>query len=195
MNRNTTIVLALIIVSGLALGVIFVLPVLVPSPAMSTLVEFHDKDGNLIDVPMAIQADGAEVTTMTVTASWTVEGENIADGTFNMNGVIKISIFDNNLLRLVPLSQHEFDSPDYIGSVPHTWTLDVLLQDRMSDAEKELGWALEIKAVFTPTATDIEGNPVEPGATTTSPISASLSWDSYEGALNIIDCAVTKAYP
>lgn len=191
MNRNTTIVLALIIVSGLALGVVFVLPLLVPPPAMSTLVEFHDKDGNLIDVPMAIQADGQEVTTMTVTASWTVEHENIQEGTFNIHGEIKIGLVDQDTLRVNTISTHSFDSGEYISSESHTW----VLEDLLPMADKAIGWVLEIKAVLTPTGTDLEGNPVAPGATTTSPITATLSWDTQTGALSIVQCAVTKAYP
>ena len=201
MNRNTAIILIVVIVAGVYLAGPTVIDVVgdvydafFPTEEMSTLVQFHDKDGDLIDVPMAITAGGVEVATMTVTASWTVEGTNIAAGTFNMNGVIKIGIFDNNLLKIVALSQHVFDSSEYISSVSHTWTLDVLLQNRMSADEKELGWALEIKAVFTPTATDVEGNAVAPGSSTTSPISASLAWDSQAGALNIIQMDVAKTY-
>ena len=190
MNRNTAIVLAIIIVSGLALGAVFVLPVLVPPPAMSTLVEFHDKDGNLIDVPMAIQADDAEVTTMTVTASWTVEHENIQEGTFNLHGEIKIGLFDQDTFRVNTIGTHSFDSGEYVSSESHTW----VLADLLPMADKDIGWILEIKAILTPTATDLEGDPVAPGATTTDPISATLEWSYDTGVLSIVQCAVTKAY-
>lgn len=193
MNRNTTIVLACIVISGLVLGAIFVLPLLVPLPAMSMLVEFHDKDGNLIDVPMAIQADGAEVTTMKVTVTWTVEPENIQEGTFNLHGVIEIEKEDLSKEQpvYIPLDSWPFDSGEYVSSESHTWTLETLLP--MED--KDIGWLLSIKAVLTPTATDLEGNPVKPGPTTTPRLSVGLTWSSQTGALSIIQCAVTKVYP
>jgi len=193
-NRNTVIVLAVIVV-GLVAGAVFVLPLLVPPPAMSTMVEFYDDDGNLIDVPMAIMAGESEVTTMKVTASWAVEHENIQEGTFNMNGVIRIGLVDQYTLKVNSLDDFSFDSSEYVSSESHTWILTELLFNHMTATDKLQGWILEIRAVFTPTATDLEGNPVEPGATTTTPISASLSWSSQTGALNIIQCAVTRAYP
>lgn len=198
MNRN--IAIAIVVVGLLALTAVAIGPAVIEflegvltgdDTSMSTLVEFHDADGNLIDVPMAITAGGQEVTTISVTASWTVEGENIQDNTFNLHGEIKIGLVNQDTLRVVSLDSYAFDSSNMVSSVKHTWTLADLLP--MED--KDIGWILEIKAVLTPTATDLEGNPVEPGASTTSPISATLSWDSQTGALSIIQCAVTKAYP
>jgi len=202
MNRNAAIGIGLgvlaLIVSAILFGptVIEVIDDLItPEDEMSTLVEFYDEDGNLIDVPMAITADGgAEVTTMTVTASWTVEPENIEPGTFNLHGVIKIGLVDQDTLRVNNIALHTFDSSEMVSSESHTWTLETLLP--MED--KDIGWVLEIKAVFTPTATDLEGNPVAPGAKTTDPVSATLSWvepPGQPGILNIIDYSVTKAYP
>lgn len=202
MNRNAAIGIGLgmlvLIVSAMLFGptVIEVVDDLItPKDEMSTLVEFHDEDGNLIDVAMAITAGGQEVTTMTVTASWTVVGENIEPGTFNMHGEIKIGLVNQDTFKVVSISTHTFDSSDMVSSETHTW----VLADLLPMADQDIGWILEIKAIFTPTATDMEGNPVEPGATTTSPISATLSWDEgvsgEPGTLSIIQCAVTKAYP
>ena len=201
MNRNTAIVLVVLLLFA---GAVFAEPILEAADdvydaftggdtSMSTLVEFHDKDGNLIDVAMAITAGGQEVTTMSVTASWTVEGENIESGTFNMHGVIEIDKEDLSKDQpvYIPLDSWSFDSGEMIGSKSHTW----ILADLLPMEDQDIGWLLSIKAVFTPTATDLEGNPVAPDSSTTARISAGLSWDSQTGALSIIQCAVTKAYP
>jgi len=198
MNRNTAIglgVLALF-VSAILFGptVIEVIDdVLTPDDVMSTAVEFYDEDGNLIDVPMAITAGGQEVTTMSVTASWTVEGENIEPGTFNINVLIEIEMFNLVQMRYFHLDSHTFDSSEYVSSESHTWVLADLLP--MGDQDKTDGWGLRIFAVFTPTAVDLGGEPVAPESSTTSPIDASLTWDDQAGTLSIIQCAVTKAYP
>ena len=199
---NRTVVITFVVLAFIAGAVLFgptvvevIDDILTPEDEMSTLVEFHDEDGNLIDVPMAITAGGDVVTTMTVTASWTVEGENIEPGTFNLHGEIKIGLLNQDTFKIYTISTHSFDSSEYISSESHTW----VLADLLPMADQDIGWILEIKAIFTPTATDLEGNPVEPGATTTTPISATLSWDEgvpgEPGTLNIIQCAVTKAYP
>jgi len=191
MNRNTVIVLAVIVVSGLVVGAVFVLPLFVPPPAMSTLVEFHDKDGNLIDVPMAIQADGKDVSTMTVTVSWLIEGENLEPNTFNVHIKLRVRCKDRAGVWVQAASIQTYDSDVMVSSWSYTWTL----VDILDMEQKDIGWELEIWATLYATATDLEGNPIVPVEKETPAIYPTLTWNSQTGSLSIIQCAVTKAYP
>ena len=205
MNRNAAIAIGLgvlaLFVSAILFGptVVEVIDdILTPEDEMSMLIEFHDEDGNLIDVAMAITAGGIEVTSMTVTASWTVEGENIEPDTFNIHGVIKIDKEDLSKDQpvYIPLDSWSFDSGEMVGAESHTW----ILADLLPMEDQDIGWLLSIRAVFTPTATDTDGNAIEPGSSTTTRISTSLKWmddpdPTVPGILNLVQCAVTKAYP
>lgn len=191
MNRNTTIVLALIIISGLVLGAVFVLPLLVPPPAMSMLVEFHDKDGKLIDVPSAITAGGREVKELKVTASWTISGTDIDPDSFNVKVTYKIGIKDlDGVWQMLDTRIH--DSAVMVSSHAETWTLTTLLYEYMSAAYKEAGWDLKIHATLVATATDTSGDAVEPVTMDTPTVTATLTWVETTGALCIISCDVTR---
>ena len=189
MNRNTAIVLALIIASGLVIGYLFVLPLLTP-PTMSTLVQFHDKDGNLVNVPMAIQSPGGEeVTKMTVTVTWNIEEANIEPDTFNLWTKIHVNCKDR-------AGEWQFAASKTFPYIKETsssrsieWTLVNILDMTLDD----IGWELEIWAELVATATDTNGDPVRE-ETNTAPIYPTLTWSVATGTLNIVSCTVLETY-
>ena len=188
MNRNTAVVLA-IIVAGIILGTVYV--VNSNRDQMSMVIQFNDKDGNLIDVPMAITAGGVEVKEMKVTASWTITGTDIEPSTFNVAVAFKIDLKDlDGIWRM--LDTRTADSSVMVGSHAETWTLTELLAEYMTEAYKAADWELRIYATLVATATDTSGNTVEPVMMNTPTITATLTWFVPIGALCIIDCDVTR---
>jgi len=188
MNRNTAIVLACII-AGLLLGTAYILTP--KGDQMSMVVQFNDKDGNLIDVPAAITAGGVEVKEMKVTASWVISGTNIDPDTFNVAVTFKIGIKDlDGVWQMLDTRTH--DSAVMVSSHAETWTLTTLLTEYMTEAYKEAGWELKIHATLVATATDTSGNPVEPVTMDTPAGTATLTWVETMGAVCIISWDGTR---
>lgn len=188
MNRNTAIVLACV-VAGLLLGAAYIL--YPRGDQMSMGVQFHDEDGNLIDVPSAITAGGREVKDVKVTASWTISGTDIEPGTFNVKVTFKIGLKEiDGVWR--ELDYRTINSDIMVSSHAETWALTELLAEHMTDAYKAAGWELSIHATLVATATDISGNAVDPVMMDTPAITATLTWVETTGALCIISCDVTR---
>ena len=194
MNRNTAIVLAVVITGALVLGAIYIPQILEGMAPVSTSVEFYDADGDLI--PLAIYAGGVEVVTMTVKAKWTVDATDIDPASFNAH--IRVDIAVKCLLNTFEqLASAEIDSPEIIQStyvVVGTWTLSDMLQEYMTDAHKAAGWTLRIRATLTPTATDVAGNPVVPDPPTqdATTVTAELQWVTTTASMTIISVEVNR---
>lgn len=211
MNRNTAIALAFIVAGALILGAIYIPPLLDEvfgeKPPMSASVEFHDKDGNLVgsSVSMAIYAGGAEVETMTVKASWTVDiSEGVDPATFNAHVDVHIAVWNEYIGDYEELDTRSIDSsytlsaddPDgeYLWSdqqyyVPvYTWTLATLLQEYMTDAHKLEGWSIRIRSTLTPTAKDFGGVDVIPDPPTQDALTifVDLIWIDTTATMDII---------
>lgn len=202
MNRNTAIVLAIVVASGIVLGYLFVLPLFEDEESFSTSVEFYDKDGNLVgsSISMAIYAGGAEVETMIVKVKWTVDASNIDPESFNAHIAVDIAVLNEDANVYEQLDSKSINSAVMVQTTNvevYTWTLVDLLQEYMTDAHKTAGWTLRIKAVLTPTATDLAGNPVVPDPPTqTGPVvTADLTWVDTLGTMTIINFEVNRWLP
>lgn len=196
-NRN--VVITLIIIALLAVGVMFAEPIaegvdgayrfLTGNKTMSTLVEFHDDDGNLVNVPMAIQAGGADVTTMTVEVSWVIEESGIQSDTFNLYAKIYVDCKDRaGVWQSIAMKTFPYIT-QLTSSRSITWTLVNILDMSLDD----IGWELKIWGYLYATATDLNGDPVEVEKET-APIYPTLTWSMQTGTLSIIQCSVLETY-
>jgi len=208
MNRNTTIVLAFIVIGALTVGVIYILPPILDEvfgekQPMNTLIEFYDKDGNLVgsSVPMAIYASGAEVETMVVKASWTVDvSPEVDPATFNAHIDVYVAVWDEYKGDYEHLDTKSIDSSVIIQESNvevHTWTLATLLQEYMTEAHKAEGWSLRIRAALTPTAKDFDGVDVVPDPPTQDAlvVTAGLTWVDTTASMTIISFEVDRWLP
>jgi len=209
MNRNTAIVLAVIVVGALILGAIYIPPLLEDKPPMTTSVEFYDKDGNVVgsSVAMAIYAGGAEVETMTVKAEWIVDTTDIDPASFNAHVRVDLAVLclldtyeELDSASIDNSHAISADDPDanWEGYVEvHTWVLADLLSEYMTDAHKAAGWTLRIKATLTPTATDVAGNPVVPDPPTQDAptILAELTWVTTTASMTIVSFETKRWLP
>lgn len=203
MNRNTAIVLAFIVIGALTVGAIYIPPILDEvfgeKPPMNTLVEFYDKDGALINIPMAITAGGLEVESMIVKAKWTVDAANIDPLTFNAHIEVDIAVLSESGVY-EQLGSKSIDSSVMVQTtwvVVHEWTLTTLLQEYMSDAHKDAGWTLRVRSTLTPTAKDLAGVDVTPDPPTQSAptVTATLTWVDTTATMTIINFEVDRWLP
>ena len=194
MNRNASIVLAIVVIGALVLGAIYVPQILDAQRTVHSSVEFHDADGDLI--PLAIYAGGAEVVTMTVKAKWTVDATDIDPASFNAHIDVDIAVLSTSgvyeQLGSVSLDSSVMVQTTYVAV--HTWVLADLLQEYMTDAHKAAGWTLRIRTTLTPTATDIAGNPVVPDPPTqdAATVTAVLTWVTTTASMTIISVEVNR---
>jgi hypothetical protein len=194
MNRNTSIILALVVIGALVLGAIYVPQILESMAPVSTSVEFHDADGDL--VPLAIYGGGAEVTTMTVKAKWTVDATDIDPASFNARIRVDIAVLSlSGIYEQVgsaTLNSNTMVQATYV--VVGTWVLADMLLEYMTDVHKAAGWTLRIRADLTPTATDVAGNPVVPDPPTqdAATVTAMLTWVTTTASMTIISVEVNR---
>jgi hypothetical protein len=194
MNRNASIVLALVVIGALVLGAIYIPQYLEDSRAVSSSVEFYDADGDLI--PLAIYAGGAEVVTMTVKARWTVDTTDIDPASFNARIRVDIAVLSLSgvyeQVGSATLNSDTMVQTTYV--VVGTWVLADMLQAHMSGADKMAGWTLRIRADLTPTATDVAGNPVTPDPPTqdAATVTAVLTWVTTTASMTIISVEVNR---
>ena len=193
MNRNAAIVLAIVVIGALALGAIYVPQILEDMAPVSTSVEFHDADGDLI--PLAIYGGGAEVTTMTVKVKWTVDATNIDPATFNAHVEIVVELEDEYTGVYGHFDTRSIDSSVMVQTTyveVYTWVLaDVLPMER---DWKDHGWNLRIKSTLTPTANDLDGVAVTPDPPSQSAptVTASLTWIDTTASMTIISVEVNR---
>ena len=154
---------------------------------MTTSVVFHDKDGNPVDVPMAIVSGDNEVTTMTVEVSWVIEESGIQADTFNLYAKIYVDCKD----RAGAWVSRAMKTFPYITQLSSsrsiTWTLANILDMDLTD----IGWELKIWGYLYATATDLSGAAIEVEKET-DPIYPTLEWSA--GTLSIVSCGVTEAH-
>jgi len=199
MNRNTVIVLAVIVVGALILGAIYIPRIIEGNRVVDTSVEFYDADGDLIDIPMAITAGGVEVATMVVKAKWTVDAANVDPATFNAHVEVDIAVLSASGVY-EQLGSKSIDSSVMVQEtwvVVHEWTLTVLLQEHMSAEHKAAGWTLRIRSTLTPTAKDFAGVDITPDPPSQSAptVTAGLTWIDTTATMTIVSFEVNRWLP
>lgn len=202
MNRNLALLVAAVTIIGLALGVVYVLPLLEDALPMDSSVEFLDRDGNVVatSTQMAIYAGTAEVVSMTVKARWTVDASNIDPATFNAQVEVEVSVlnWDADVYELLDTKSVDFTAMVQESYVEvHTWTLTTLLQEYMTDAHKADGWKLRIRATLTPTAKDSTGVDVTPDPPSQSApvVFADLTWVDTTASMTVVAFEVNRWLP
>ena len=187
--KNKTILGVVVLLVVVVAGLFFMGYIDIPGKdSLTTKVTFKDKDGNLVNVPMAIVAGGQEVTTMTVAISWVIEESGIQSDTFNLYAKIYVDCKDragdwvSRAMKTFPYIK------EMSGSRSIEWTLANILDMDLSD----IGWDLKIWGYLYATATDTSGKSIDPVEKETDPITPSLTWSA--GTLSIVSCGVTEAY-
>lgn len=199
MNRNTAIVLAIVVVSGIVLGYHFIPPLLGgDEEPVSMSIEFYDKDGNLIgsSIPMAVYFGGAEVETMVIKAKWTVDvSSGIDPATFNALITIDIELEDPYNGEYQHFDTQTLDSSVIVQETyveVHTWVLADTFP--MTQEYKDYGWNLRIRSTLTPTANDFDGVAVTPDPPSQSAaiIDVALTWIDTTSTMTIISFEVNR---
>lgn len=175
-------VIVLVVILG---GLFFMGYIEIPGvDSADTDVSFYNADGDEISLPLAIMAGGQEVETMKVKISWTIQGTNIQDGTFNVDVDIIVRLWDWDRAEYVQFVAHSFDSNQMISEGEHTWTLADILP--MEDPYMTDGWKLKIYGTLRASAIDLSGNPIESDMATTDAVYAELTWLDTTATLSIV---------